>query len=65
MIMTREKAHEVASALEDIHDFELFVDGIDSVYNNIEGNFDEFYHKELFPLLKKEMDRSLKILEEL
>ena len=63
--MTREKAYEVASALEDIHDFEIFMDEIDGVYNNTEGNFDEFYHNELFPLLKKEMDRRLKILEEL
>lgn len=63
--MTREKAYEVASALEDIHDFELFMDEINGVYNNTEGNFDEFYHNELFPLLKKEMDRRLKILEEL
>lgn len=51
--MTREKAYEVASVLEDIHDFELFVDEINGVYNNTEGNFDEFYHSELFPLLKK------------
>ena len=63
--MTREKAYEVASILEDIHDFELFMDEIDGVYNNTEGNFDEFYHNELFPLLKKEMDRRLRILEEL
>ena len=63
--MTREKAYEVTSALEDIYDFELFMDEIDGVFNNTEGNFDEFYHNELFPLLKKEMDRRLKILEEL
>ena len=63
--MTKEKAYEVASALEDIHDFEIFMDEIDGVFNNTEGNFDEFYHNELFPLLKKEMDRRLKILEEL
>lgn len=63
--MTKDKAYEVASVLEDIHDFELFMDEIDGVYNNTEGNFDEFYHNELFPLLKKEMDRRLKILEEL
>ena len=63
--MTREKAYEVASALEDIHDFEIFMDEIGGVYNNTEGNFDEFYHNELLPLLKKEMNRRLKILEEL
>ena len=63
--MTRDKALEVVSALEDIYDFELFMDEIDGVFNNTEGNFDEFYHNKLFPLLKKEMDRRLKILEEL
>lgn len=63
--MTKEKAYEIASALEDIHDFEIFMDKIDGVFNNTEGNFEEFYHNELFPLLKKEMDRRLKILEEL
>ena len=63
--MTREKAYEVNSALEDINDFEIFMDEIDGVFNNTEGNFEEFYHNELFPLLKKEMDRRLKILEEL
>ena len=63
--MTRDKAYEVTSALEDIHDFEIFMDEIDGVFNNTEGNFDEFYHNELLPLLKKEMDRRLKILEEL
>ena len=35
--MTREKAYEVASVLEDIYDFELFMDEIDGVYNNTEG----------------------------
>ena len=63
--MTREKAYEVTSVLEDIYDFELFMDEINGVYNNIEGNFDEFFHGELLPLLQKEMDRRLKILEEL
>ena len=63
--MTREKAYEIASVLEDIYDFEIFMDEIDGVFNNTEGNFDKFYHNELFPLLKKEMDRRLKILEEL
>lgn len=63
--MTKGKAYEIASALEDIYDFELFMDEISGVYENTEGNFDEFYHNELFPLLKKEMDRRLKFLEEL
>ena len=63
--MTRESAYEVTSALEDISDFECFMDEIVCVYDSIEGNFDEFFHGELLPLLQKEMDRRLKILEEL
>lgn len=63
--MTRDKAYEVASALEDIHDFEIFMDEINGVFNNTEGNFEEFYHNELLPLLEKEMNRRLKALEEL
>lgn len=63
--MTRERAYEVTSALEDIHDFELFMDRISGVYENTAGNFDEFYHNELFPLLEKEMARRMRVLEEL
>ena len=63
--MTRERAYEVTSALEDIHDFELFMDEISGVYENTEGNFDDFYRNELFPLLEKEMARRMRVLEEL
>lgn len=63
--MTREKAYEITSALEDIHDFELFMDKISGIYENTAGNFDEFFHGELLPLLEKEMGRRLKVLEEL
>jgi hypothetical protein len=63
--MTKDKAYEVASALEDIQDFDIFMDEINGVYNNTEGNFDEFFHGELLPLLEKEMNRRLKVLEEL
>ena len=31
----------------------------------IEGNFEEFYHNELSPLLEKEMKRRLEVLEEM
>ena len=63
--MTRDKAYEVSSALEDIHDFEIFMDEVVGVYDNVEGNFDEFFHGKLLPLLQKEMNRRLKVLEEL
>ena len=63
--MTREKAYEVTSALEDIHDFEIFMNKISGVYENTTGNFEEFYYNELFPLLEKEMKRRLEVLEEM
>ena len=63
--MTRDKAYEVSSALEDVHDFEIFMDEVVGIYDNAEGNFDEFFHGELLPLLEKEMNRRLKVLEEL
>ena len=49
--MTRDKAYEVADALEDIHDFELFMDEIVGVYDNSEGNLDEFFHGEFLQSL--------------
>ena len=63
--MTRERANKVAVALGDIHDFEIFMDGIHAVFCNTEGNFDEFYHNELFPLLEKEMKRREAILDDM
>ena len=63
--MTKEKAYKVFAALTDIDDFEIFMDEIDGVYDHVEGNFEEFYRNELFPLLEKEMKRRLKVLEEL
>lgn len=63
--MTKEKAYAVAHALEDIHDFEIFMDEIYGVFCSIEGNFEEFYHNELSPLLEKEMKRRLEVLEEM
>ena len=63
--MTKEKAYKVAAALTDIDDFEIFMDEISGIYENTEGNFDEFYHNELFPLLEKEMKRRLEVLEKL
>ena len=55
--MTREKASEAAKILNSIYDFELFMDEIDGVFNNIEGDFEEFYTNQLLPLLKAELAR--------
>ena len=41
------------------------MDEIVGVYDNAEGNFDEYFHGELLPLLEKEMKRRLQVLEDL
>ena len=61
--MTKDKAYKVAAALTDIDDFHIFMDEIHGVFCNTEGNFEDFYHNELFPLLEKEMNRRLAVLE--
>ena len=63
--MTREKAYEAAYALKDIHDFEFFMDKIAGVYDNTDGNINEFYHNELVPLMEKELAHRVSILEEM
>lgn len=63
--MTKDKAYEVAQALNSINDFEIFMDEIDGVYNNVEGDFDDFYHNQLRPLLTAEMKRREAELEAL
>ena len=63
--MTKDKAYKVAAALTNIDDFEIFMDEIHQVFRNVEGDFDDFYYNELFPLLEKEMMRRKAVLEEL
>lgn len=63
--MTKDKAYEVAMALTDIDDFEIFMDEIHGVFCNTEGNFEDFYKNELMPLLEKELNRRKAVLEEL
>lgn len=63
--MTKDKASKVAQALNSINDFEIFMNEIDGVYNNIEGDFDDFYQDQLYPLLDAEMKRREAELEAL
>ena len=64
--MTREKANAVARALQDIDDFEIFMEQIEHVFQHeVEGNFSGFYYDELLPLMKKELRRREAVLEEI
>ena len=55
--MTKDKASKVAQALNNLNDFEVFMDEIIGVYNSVEGDFDDFYNNQLLPLLQAEMKR--------
>ena len=62
--MTKDKAAEIARALNDIDDFEIFMEQIDHVFHHeVEGNFSGFYYDELLPLMKKELRRREAVLE--
>lgn len=63
--MTRDKAVEITRALNDIDDFELFMDLVSNAYREVEGNISGFFYDELMPLMKKELRRREAALEEL
>lgn len=63
--MTREHAAKVTKALNDIEDFEMLFDEIESAVLRTEGDFDDFYQNQLIPLLQGELNRRKKILEEM
>ena len=63
--MTRDKAVEITRALNDIDDFELFMDLVSNAYREVEGNISGFFCDELMPLMKKELRRREAALEEM
>jgi hypothetical protein len=64
--MKRDKAAEITRALNDIEDFEIFMEQIEHVFHHeVEGNFSGFYYDELLPLMKKELRRREAVLEDM
>lgn len=61
--MTRDQAVEVTRLLNDIEDFETFMEQIDQIFHNTEGNFSGFYYDQLLPLMKTELRRREDALE--
>ena len=55
--MTREQAVEITRVLNDIEDFELFMEQIDQVYQTMEGNLSGFYYDQVLPLMREELKR--------
>ena len=63
--MTREYAANVTKALNDIEDFEMLFDEIETAIQHTEGDFGDFYQNQLIPLLQGELNRRKKVLEEM
>ena len=61
--MTMIKAAEVARALTDIDDMELFIDQVVLAYDKTEGNLYDFFHGTLMPVLDAELERRKAVLE--
>ena len=61
--MTMTKAAEVARALTDIDDMELFIDQVVLAYDKTEGNLYDFFHGTLMPMLDAELERRKAVLE--
>jgi trk system potassium uptake protein TrkH len=54
-----------ASILNDIEDFEIFMEQVEHVFHETEGNLSGFYYDELLPLMKKELRRREGVLEDM
>lgn len=55
--MTREQAAAVTKALNDVEDFEMFMDQIQVAYYNTEGDLSEFFETKMLPLMNAELAR--------
>jgi hypothetical protein len=63
--MTRTQALQATQALNDIEDFELFMDQVEAAYQSVEGNLSDFFNNSLVPIMKAELARLEAILEAL
>jgi hypothetical protein len=63
--MTRDNAATITRALNDIEDFEIFMEQVEHVFHETEGNLSGFYYDELLPLMKKELRRRESVLEDM
>lgn len=63
--MTREKAVAVTKALNRIEDFEMFMESVEQLYYDMEGDFAGFFEDELMPLMKAELANRKAILEQM
>jgi hypothetical protein len=63
--MTREKAVEVVKALNDIEDFQRFMDDIYIAYQRCEGDISKFFNNQMVPAMEAELARRQLVLEQM
>ena len=63
--MTREKAVEVTRALNDIEDFEMFMEQVEKLYHESEGDLYKFYTNQMLPAMEAELARRQLVLEQM
>lgn len=63
--MTKEKAVEVVKALNDIEDFERFMDDVHIAYQRCEGDIAKFFNNQIVPAMENELARRQLVLEQM
>ena len=63
--MTKEKAVEVARALNDIEDFARFMEEVEKLYHESEGDLTKFFNNQMVPAMEAELARRQLVLEQM
>jgi hypothetical protein len=63
--MTVKQAVKVSKALNDIEDFEMFMDAVQVAYYNTEGDLSDFFNQKMLPMMEEELARRKAILEDM
>ena len=63
--MAKEKAVEVTRALNDIEDFERFMEEVKKLYRESEGDLTKFYDNQMLPAMEAELARRQLVLEQM
>lgn len=63
--MTVKQAVEVSKALNDIEDFEMFMDAVQAAYYNTEGDLSDFFNQKMLPMMEEELARRKTVLEDM
>ncbi len=63
--MTKEKAVEVARALNDIEDFARFMEEVEKLYHESEGDLAKFFNNQMLPAMEAELARRELVLEQM